>query len=416
MLRHRNWFFFLVLGSILFTTYLVIKVAKGYKIDLDTKSFEPTGLLVATSTPDGAQLYVNGKLKSATNTTVSLDPGQYNVEIKKDGFHPWFKTLKLERELVTKTDAYLFPLLPDLKAITYSGANNPSVSPDDSKVIYSVDSFSIEGMNGLWMVDLNDLPFGISREPRQILKSSLKGVDFGKAVYQWSPDSKQILVTINRGKTEINYLLDSSSLINESLLTDVTVRVPQILKQWELEKRVKYDQKIKKVPPELAHIIKESTTSVSFSPDETKLMYTATASATLADKYKPAINGASSQKQERTIKPNRVYVYDIKEDRNFFVAEVQPLPEVNKKNRVPTPTPSPTFTLNWFPTSKHLMKVENNKVSVMDYDGTNEVIVYPGPFVNLFAFPFPGGNKILVLTTISAATEAVSNLYAVVLR
>ena len=76
--------------------FLIIRLAQGYKPDLSTGTLRPTGLLVATSDPDAAQLFVDGKLKSATNTTLSLAPDKYEVEIKKDGFFPWKKTLTLK--------------------------------------------------------------------------------------------------------------------------------------------------------------------------------------------------------------------------------------------------------------------------------------------------------------------------------
>ena len=84
--RWRILLFLLALFSIFAASIIVIKIGQGYKIDLSTKSLHPTGLLVATSIPDGAQVFIDGKLKTATNTTLNLLPGEYEVEIKKDGF------------------------------------------------------------------------------------------------------------------------------------------------------------------------------------------------------------------------------------------------------------------------------------------------------------------------------------------
>ena len=52
----------------------------------------------------------------------------------------------------------------------------------------------------------------------------------------------------------------------------------------------------------------------------------------------------------------------------------------------------------------------------MEYDGTNQTVVYNTPFVDLNAFSFPSGNRLLVLTTISSDPKAPANLYAVSLK
>jgi len=138
MRKFRVPFFLLVAIFVPLITFLVIQLAKGYQLDLQKKKFTPQGILVATSVPDGAQIFINGEFKTATNNTLPLPPGSYKVEIKKDGFFPWTKELKIEKELVTKTDAYLFPKAPDLRPISLSGAQNPIKSPDGTKIIYFI--------------------------------------------------------------------------------------------------------------------------------------------------------------------------------------------------------------------------------------------------------------------------------------
>ncbi len=72
------------IGAILYAT--------GYRIELEGKGsgnlkfIEGTGLLVATSMPDGARVLVNNKLTTATNNTINLPPGEYDVKIEKDSY------------------------------------------------------------------------------------------------------------------------------------------------------------------------------------------------------------------------------------------------------------------------------------------------------------------------------------------
>jgi hypothetical protein len=395
MTRTRALIFFLILLLISGFTLVAVKLAQGYKIDWRGGSWRPTGLLSATSIPEGAKIFVDGELTSATNNTISLSPGIYEIEIKKDGYSSWMKILEIEKELVTKTDAYLFPTVPDLQALTFTGAADPVLSPDGTKVVYKVDG-SDYTKNGIWVLDLTNLPLGISREPRLILQSAPRGRDFSQAELEWSPDSKQILVKLVQAEEE-NFLIDAGSETKATALVDVSASLPLIKQRWLGEKDIRQAQKLAKLPEELRELLEKNTKEISFSLDETKILYTATGSADLAEEYQSPLPAASKQKQERSIKPGQIYVYDIKEDRNFRIME-----EEEK------------IHVSWFPTDKHLLLVQEDKVEVIEYDGINRVTVYSGPFENSFAFAFPGGTRLLILTTLGK--DLPPNLYAVSLR
>lgn len=386
--------------------YITIKFAQGYRPDIYSHTLKPSGLLVATSIPDGAEIFVDGKLKSATNNTIALSPDTYNITIKKDGFSPWSKDIVINKELVTKIEALLFPTYPDLKALTFTGAQNPVLSPDGLKVSFNVATGSAE-KQGVWVLDLLDRPFGLNREPRQVLQSSSSSEDFNKASYEWSPDSKQLLITFwttipatAKKKTPTKtisraYLIDASKLNLISQLTDIAPQLSLTKKRWVEEAKLKQESMLAKIPTKLAEILSKNTESIVFAPDETKILYTATASATIPDKLIQTLPVTSTQKEDREVDPGKTYVYDLKEDKNFFVGD-------------PSEHPS------WFPTSNHIFLVQKDRILVSDYDGTNRTEVYSGPFVNSFAFPFPGANRVLILTSIGKDTPP--NLYAITLR
>src|SRR4030065_1413993 len=101
MIRKRIIIFLSLIIGITAVAYFLTKLASGYRFDFTNGSLRPTGLLVASSLPNQATILVNGKaLKSKTATTLSLTPGEYQVEIKKDGFSSWQKKLLIEKELV----------------------------------------------------------------------------------------------------------------------------------------------------------------------------------------------------------------------------------------------------------------------------------------------------------------------------
>lgn len=378
-----------ILAGISLMALLIIKIASGYRPDLSQRTFRPTGLLVATSIPDGASVYIDGKLKTATDNTLNLPPGEYEVEIKKDGFFSWKKKITLKTEVVTKADALLFSTYPDLKALTFTGATNPVFSPDEQKVAFAVATASAT-KRGVWILDLVDRPLGLNSQPRQILQNAPKGKDFSTASYEWSPDTKQLLLTLGKE----SYLLDTNRINPVAELTDVSLGLTTLKKRWQEEEEVKQEAKTARLPEKLTLVLKNNVKNLKFSPDETKIMYTATASATIPEKIIPPLPGSNTQKESRNIEPGKIYIYDLKEDKNFFISDAAPI--------------------SWYPTSKHIFIVQNNKISISDYDSTNRLDIYTGPFENSFAFPFPAGNRILVLTSIGK--DAPPNLYAVTFR
>lgn len=415
----RVAFFLLILIIIPIISYFVIRFIRGERLDPQTKLLSPTGLLVASSIPEGASVFVDGKLKTATDDTLNLVPGSYEVEIKKDGFHSWKKTLRIEKELVTRADTYLFSSFPSLNSLTYTGAANPSISPDSQKIVFSVASASAS-KQGLWVLDLAPRPFGMNREPRQIIANPSDSRDFSDSSYTWSPDSKQVLVNLN--KTKQYYLLDSDRLNLANELVDVASNLETILAQWEKEKNIRKEAQLSKLPKELLEVLTDSTDEIIFSPDEKKIMYTATASATIPDEIVSPLPASNTQPENRNIEPGKVYVYDLIEDKNFYLIDSKDIPSF-QPNAKPTGKANTVVaavefkrpsSLAWFPTSSHLFLVQPNKVTIMEYDNTNLVDVYTGPFENGFAFPFPSGDKILILA--SLGENQPPNLYAVGLR
>jgi len=385
--------------------FLVLRFAQGYRLDLKRKTFSSTGILTVTSIPEGAQVWIDGKLKTATDDNLNLTPGDYWVEIKKDGFHPWQKKLIVEEQLVTSAYADLFSTFPDLKALTFTGAVNPVLSPDFQKVVFGTATASAE-KQGLWVLDLSGSPLGFSREPRQIVRNSENGRDFSKGDYQWSPDSKQVLVTlseeaINGNQVERRFLIEASRLTLEKRLVNLSeIELEALLERWQEEKLLREKESFSLLPEKLQKALNDNIGSFFFSPDQTKILYTATESAVIPENIIPPLPASNTQPEERQIEPNQVYVYDLKEDKNFFILEKQP------EDKFPI--------FSWFPTSNHIFLVQTDQVELIEYDGANKIAAYSGQFENSFAFPFPDGKRILILTSISK--NAPPNLYAVSLR
>jgi len=422
--KHRLSFFFLILFSVLGATFFAIKFASGYRLDLANKTLKPTGILVTNSHPDGARVFVNGKFVAATNGTISLKPGKYTIEIKKNGFLPWKKDLVIEKELVSLAEAFLFPEVPDLKPLTFSEVNSPQISPDNTKIVYSIPLPDLNA--GLWILDLTDSLFNFSKSSRQIAKSRT-GSDFANSNYSWSPDSRQILVEFPSSNNK--YLLEASQLNQLTAGNEVSNTLPKTKEDWQKEENLKEKAKLKRLPLKMLEIVASKAAELQFSPDSTKILYLATASAEIPEKLIPPVLAVSTQKESRQTESGKLYVYDIKEDHNFLipfdVPKPTPTPKLKKSN-TPTPIPLTTHypgragslltTPQWFPTSKHLVWIVKDKIVSCEYDGTNLTTIYSGPFTKPYVFIAPSTDKLVILTKIGAEEEDKSNLYIISLR
>lgn len=360
--------------------YFVSLVARGYRFDTKNFKFLPNGILVAKSEPDGASIFINGDLKGATNSNIPLGPGTYDVEISLTGYTSWKKRLTVQKEEVTQVTAQLFKTAPSLSPSTYDGAQNPVISEDYSKIAYT-------NSEGLWVMDVSVLPIGFSNDPKQITDGNLE-----LSSYQFSPNSRQILLQTKSGY----YLLETSNFIPQSQRVNVANQKDQILADWKEQRSKKEDSQFKLLPPEVVDVLQRKVKSFTFSPDDNLVFYTASSSANLADNLIKQLPGSSTQKQERDIKVGQTYVYDIKEDRNFWVDDG-------------------SHSLYWLPTSRHLIVPDEDQVFIMDYDGTNKRSVFSGNYIAPHAYPFVTASKLLILTNLGSSS-AMTNLYSLTIK
>jgi len=400
-------------------TLTAIRFAKGYRFSLKEKKVTETGLLVANSFPTGASVYINDKLTTATNDTLNLPPGDYQVKIVKDGYIPWEKNLKIERELVTQTSTRLFPAVPSLNSLTYTGALNVTPSPDGEKIAFVVASASASPKNGLWVLNLTNKPLSFSKDSNQV-SNHIPTFDLNQVKLVWSPDSSQVLAWNEKD----SFLLDTNKLNDLTTQPDVTAKLSLILNDWEEQIRLKNKEKIIKLPEFFQEMATTSAKNIFFSPDGEKLMYTATASATIPKNLIPSLPASNNQPEQRMIEPGNIYVYDLKEDKNFFITKSDPnqdkkdktAMEIRLENISNQYFPLNLQSVQWFPSSNHVIQIDQDKIIVMEYDGTNQDSVYAGPFKNNFTFPWPDGSKIIILTSLNTDSPLPPNLYTIDLK
>lgn len=344
---------------------VAIFLAKGYTISTEEKRIVGTGIVTVTSEPDAASVFIDGHLTTATNATVSsLPPKKYTIRIVKEGFIPWEKQVEVKEGLVTAVKSTLFPSLPTIYPLTYTGVTNPILSPDGSKLAFIVPSDKKRGVWVWTMVKNQPIAFARSAEPHQIAESN--PIDFSQAILRWSSDSKYVLATVGNQ----NWLLNSDQLNSDP--RDITPILDASLKGWEEDAESKEAVRVLAIKNLDIREVASSSAQVLWAPDETKFMASAN-----ADK-------------------GEFKVYDIEEEKEYQ------LPPANLHL--------------WLPDSEHIILLEENKISVLDFDGTNKAEIYAEEFEDNFVFPWPDSSRLVIIRTFSTPTGSEPNLYGINLR
>lgn len=392
---------FAVIGILLAITTIVILYGRGYRFGFSggTPKVAGTGLLVATSTPNGAQVFVNGDLATATDNTINLGPGEYEIRIYKDGYFEWKKKITVKKEVVSKADALLIPTAPKLESITNIGVSNPVLDPTKTLLAYNVSSQSAL-RNGIYILDMTLRPvLTLQNASTQVANDA--GLNFSQSIISWSPDSKELLASFAT-PLESHYLLSADSL--NSSPENVTLSLDSLDATWQALMQEKQVARIAGLKKNVRSVVSQYFNVLDWAPDDTKILYTASQSASLPLLINPPLIGTNSTLESRDITKDSVYIYDVKEDKNYKILDN--LPKADETSPLP---------VNWYPDSKHLVYVHNGKIDIMEYDAQNQTTVYAGPFVDSFVFSWPGASKLVILTNLG--NQAITpNLYTISLK
>src|SRR3972149_460815 len=202
----------------------------GYRIGKNKNTnhvdITQTGMINVKSSPDGANVYLNGELKTATNGAISsLTPGTYSLRILKNGFVAWEKDIEVFSQLVTDMTAVLVSQSPRLEPLTNTGARQPTISPTLSKLAF----FTKDGDSpGVWVIPLTGETLNLFRSSAYVVLEDAPGRIYSNGIsIEWSPDEDELLV---QGENEGFYLV---TLQNDSVISAANPDL--IRKNWTNE-------------------------------------------------------------------------------------------------------------------------------------------------------------------------------------
>ncbi len=399
--KNRTVFSVGILVVIAFIAIVAIFWARGFKPNFRNGTIQRTGLIVANSLPTGAQVFIDDRLTSATNTSIAfLEPKTYKVKIEKDGYTTWQKDITVQADLATEINALLFPLAPQISPLTTTGATNPTLSPDSGKIIYGV-----SGVNGgAYVLPMTDNLF-VFRQGTRLIAKNTAAFDFSNAQFTWGPDSKQVIARFKTtsGNVTANLMLDSD--ISDQPLRDVTASLGATIADWQQQINTRA-QTLAVLAPSEVKSATEGAAPASPSPTPASSPATQFNNLTIQQSnnlinYYPTglIFSPDEEKVFYVDKNGKYHVYDLKNKKQYTLPDFGDL-----------------ITISWFPDSAHLVVAQKDQISIIESDGNNKMGIYSGKFGYGFVFAHPSGSKLVILTTLTQPEGTPANLYAINLK
>ena len=388
----------LLLSLFIILSLGVILYARGYRFDPTRKVFSATGILAVSSTPRAAKVYLNGEFRGATDLNLSLAPGTYTVEVKKEGFAPYSTTLKLRGEIVEIVDPILFPLNPSLSPLTNLGVTKAVEIDSTDKILLFTERENLE-TDGIYIFEASRTPLNIFQPLKRLaLKSALlQSGSFTDSEVIFSDDYKQAIVTLNLEDGPASYLI---SLDQENQIPlNVTESKQALLTAWEKEHKQELQKIFEAYPKEIRKISSDSFSMTMHSPDQTKVLYKAKKTVNLPMVIVPPLIGSNQTRESRQLQQNHIYVYDRKEDKNFEIGDS----ELNINS------------IRWYSDSSHLVFGEEKQITLSDYDATAKQTLYSGPLSQSF-FALTSSGQLLILSNLNPLQNPLPDIYEVGIR
>ncbi len=182
----------IVLGG----TVLLVAYGNGYTYNFTTGKLVQRGLLLLSSTPNGAEVTLGTKvLGTATPFRHSFEEGWYDLTLSRTGYRTWHKKIHVKPSLVSMHQ-YVLLLRDRLKTesiATHSALSQMVASPDNSRVAFVVPTGE---QAGLWSLNTeNDSQSRILPLPTTPDVAAPETL----SVLSWSNDSSHMLVRRTKG-------------------------------------------------------------------------------------------------------------------------------------------------------------------------------------------------------------------------
>ena len=381
---------------LIFITSLTVLYSEGWRLNYlspfspenedpsdVTEAITKTGMIAVRSIPDGAKVYIDNKLLTATDDTITnLIPNKYNLKVEKEGYETWQKEVNVYSDLVTDITAVLILQSPKLEPLTNIDVNNFDLSNSQNNIIFTSANPT---QPGLWMLPLNRTGLNIFVNENLILAEDTPTVKPSTALQlAWSIDDKSIVIT-NADGTYSDYQYSNNRISNTAPIKDLVLFEREMQTKWEEDFLADKLEILERQKAPLNITSNVNSTMGQWAPDGEKFYL---------------------------VTENKLIVYNTE----------NPLPVGEKRIYETLLNFNPEKTkAYWYSDSYHFILVEEDEakenyytISLVRIDGTNKTTVYSGNLASDKAFSSPSGDRIIVLTSLKENNP--TNLYSIGLR
>ena len=214
--KERRYTFMLMIGylfvgvGIFIATLILLYYAYGFGFGKNGEVVQ-NGLVFVSSSPNPANVYLNGKLyKAQTNTRAILQEGEYFMELKRAGYRSWTREVTVDGGKVVHYD---YPLL--IPTVLKANAE---------KTFEQAPTISLQSPDRRWLLagrtDINQFEVLDSKNPKVVTNEIITipaGILTSATTTQswqlveWSNDNKHVLLKHIFGVSSEYILLDRSA-------------------------------------------------------------------------------------------------------------------------------------------------------------------------------------------------------------
>lgn len=219
----------------LITAPIIVLYTSGYRYNLSNGRIQKTGIIIISSIPKKADIYLNGKKVENKFTPAEIKnvlPGDYEIVLSKEGYHNWQKKLPVYENFTTFAEKVNLWKFASSTQLSNSTILDWQISNDGNSIV-------LEDSSGLISIfDLNDNTFSaIETIPaNSILEDISWSKDNRKVLIKYAKDSTNHLIVsydinsnkaqniVNKNYTDIKWSLENDNIIyakNESGLWQI---------------------------------------------------------------------------------------------------------------------------------------------------------------------------------------------------
>ena len=436
-----------VLATFLAVFISVVMYARGYRLNLAQGTITSTGILSISSNPKPASIYINGELGGATDSNISLPYGIYNIEVRKEGYSSWSKQVALKGEIVMSLNAKLFLKNPALTPLTNIGVTRAIPVGNSDRLIVVTKTGNIE-KDGVYLFAPSYQPVAIFPPLKMLLLGNLlpKEYDITSLDLVFNPTYEQAVATFYEKEDDdltvtkksppqtirrsVSYLLNLDT--QNTNLFDLQSTKEAVISKWNIEKYNENNKLVETLPKKLQPLASTNMLILSMSPDDKKILYVAKSNVGIPPILSSPLIGTNQTKEIRDIVEGKIYVYDIREDKNYELS-LSNIPELSQSLKAKPPSEDLLnfeieFSkylsnyydyvsqlrniITWLPTSDYLVLKEDKQLAVLSYDGSHKEIIYAGPFEREY-FGVNADSELMTIINLNPQNNDSGDLYAI---